>query len=91
MNGTIQRNFFSVKDAVRIVRISGNEKRKMYLHLERHIGKKGIIIEIDTLRFNNMSGLEEIGLLGVLSIYTVRLEDGDIIQIPEEMLEPIKN
>ncbi len=92
MNDTLPQNHkYSIGERVEINRISDKAKRRMYLDLERHIGKKGILVDYDCIEFNKLPYLKNLGSHPFVSIYTIKLRDGDIIQVPEEMLGPIRD
>lgn len=65
---------------VKLVYIKGLRKRKMYENLDKNIGKHGVILDCDSIGSDPSPKV---------FIYTVRLEDSDIIQVPEEMIELI--
>ena len=68
---------FSVNQKITLAPIEDEIRRKEYAYSDKHIGNHGIIVDYECIGFNESQDLY---------IYTIKLEDGDIIQVPEEML-----
>lgn len=68
---------YSRQQRVKLVPIECKSKRSMYSYLERYIGKEGIVIDSYCIEF---------ALTPNLYIYTIKFMDGDLVQVPKEML-----
>ena len=82
---------YPIMQSVTIIRIRDEDTRQMYLALERYIGKDGVVLNFDYLKFDDAFCVEDLGLPRFMWIYTVKLQDGDIVQVPGEMVSHASN
>jgi hypothetical protein len=77
MNTINNHQTYSKQQGVILIPIKDKRKRRMYSYLERYVGKEGIIVDFDSIGYDH---------LPKLNVYTIKFEDGNLIQVPEEML-----